>query len=383
MAEKQKKNTKDQPKGTPAEIRSHRAKSAASLMFVRDPISKLPVVDDAIAITFDRSLANMVNRSLFALTEAVLRRALGAKFAPLPPAPRPAHTTFYKIEEDTSSVPTTSDQPNENNKRPHEEDAQQDEPNKKPALDTPVPNPALPFQPTAQLLQNFANRINMLINAPIAALIPFPGQSLPAPRYEDDPVPKTLEAINKSIKQNVQPVYTRPKQSFPEIVKQVILDSPNKRLTAAEIFEHIEAKHPCVRFFVLSCKQLNVAQLLCQRSRLVEEHRTKRLDRPRMLHQNTSRCRRARSRRLLGLRSQHSHLAQKGHGRQEGGSASCASSSAGFERSRATERESRSSDVSCSSFQTAISRLQRGSSRSGCSCSCSIPSKRTGRSTTA
>jgi hypothetical protein len=233
------------PKPPPIDHRSLRAKHAASLMFVRDPVSKLPVVDDSFASTFDRALANMINRSLFVLTEPVLRRALGPNFAPLPPQPRPTHAAYYKVDDETSAA--TSSSTNANNKRPMGDDTIDVEPKKKMALDLTLHEPS--FQAKPDLLSNFANRINHLINAPIAALIPFPAGAIPAPRFEDDPIPKTLEAINKSVKTPTQTTYTRPKQNFPEIVKDIILASPHHKLTAAEIFEQIEAKHP----FVAGC----------------------------------------------------------------------------------------------------------------------------------
>ena len=171
-----------------------------------------PTIHPIFANAFDSRIAGMIHRALLAVVEAKKRdleiqvtRAEAAGITVIGKRKRGVNGTAavspVKIE-DTGRV-----------------------------LDVDAIRALIPEIP--QEANHIARRINAIVNGRLSDLVPMPTLGIPA-----------LEPLAVVPTTVIVSAFDRPKQNFPDMIKEILLSVAERKLTAAEIFDHIERKHP-------------------------------------------------------------------------------------------------------------------------------------------
>lgn len=196
------------------QAKARRASQAGALLFTQDAQSSHPMLQENYALAFDYRVASMVNRALFVLTAPLLQQTSAAA------------AVNAAASSSSTSVSTGGEQPASTNSGAPAAKKQKLENGSSPA-----PAPQAPG-----VAQNTASQVHALVNAPMSNLTPLPPFISHFPPLTTHPA---LALTNPNLAQ-------KPDLKVPELIREAIMASKDKRLTAVQLFEAIEARHPYV-----------------------------------------------------------------------------------------------------------------------------------------
>lgn len=166
------------------QAKARRASQGGTLLFSPDAQSKHAILQESYALAFDYRMASMFNRALFVFTEPILQQG----------------------------------------------NIQMDEPVAKRSKIDPRDFKG----PVHSAAQTTANQVHALVNAPLSQLVPLPPFVSQCPGMANHP------ALNFTNPSNDR----KPDLSIQDLIKEAIMASKDKRLTAAQLFDAIETRHP-------------------------------------------------------------------------------------------------------------------------------------------